>query len=72
MSAEIDRLWSALRTGGKEGQCGWVRDKYGLWWQLVPPILLEVLSGADSARAARATQAMLKMAKLDVAALRDA
>ena len=70
--AEIDRLWSALCAGGKEGQCGWVRDKYGLWWQLVPPILLELLSGADRGRAARATTAMLKMAKLDIAALKQA
>src|ERR1700683_3681615 len=68
--AEIDRLWSALCAGGKESQCGWVRDKYGLWWQLVPPILLELLTGTDSARAARVTRAMLKMAKLDIAALK--
>lgn len=70
--AEIDRLWSALCAGGKESQCGWVRDKYGLWWQLVPPILLELLTGTDSARAARVTRAMLKMAKLDIAALKEA
>lgn len=70
--AEIDRSWRALSAGGKEGQCGWVRDKYGLWWQLVPPILPELLSGGDRARAARVMQVMMKMAKLDIAALRDA
>jgi predicted 3-demethylubiquinone-9 3-methyltransferase (glyoxalase superfamily) len=70
--AEIDRLWRALSAGGKEGQCGWVRDKYGLWWQLVPPILTELLSGSDRARAARVMQVMMKIAKLDIAALRDA
>jgi predicted 3-demethylubiquinone-9 3-methyltransferase (glyoxalase superfamily) len=70
--AEIDRLWRALAVDGKEGQCGWVRDKYGLWWQLVPPILPELLGGGDRARAARAMQAMMKMSKLDIAALRDA
>jgi predicted 3-demethylubiquinone-9 3-methyltransferase (glyoxalase superfamily) len=70
--AEIDRLWGALAVDGKEGQCGWVRDKYGLWWQLVPRILPELLGGGDRARAARAMQAMMKMSKLDIAALRDA
>jgi predicted 3-demethylubiquinone-9 3-methyltransferase (glyoxalase superfamily) len=70
--AEIDRLWRTLSAGGKEGQCGWVRDKFGLWWQLVPPILTELLSGSDRARAARVMQVMMKMAKLDIAALRDA
>jgi predicted 3-demethylubiquinone-9 3-methyltransferase (glyoxalase superfamily) len=49
-----------------------VRDKYGLWWQLVPPLLTELLSGSDRVRAARVMQVMLKMAKLDIAALRDA
>jgi predicted 3-demethylubiquinone-9 3-methyltransferase (glyoxalase superfamily) len=70
--AEIARLWRALGVDGKEGQCGWVRDKYGLWWQLVPPILPQLLGGDDRARAARAMQAMMKMSKLDIAALRDA
>jgi predicted 3-demethylubiquinone-9 3-methyltransferase (glyoxalase superfamily) len=69
---EIDRLWRALAADGKEGQCGWVRDKYGLWWQIVPPLLTELLAGGDRARAARAMQAMMKMSKLDIAALRDA
>jgi predicted 3-demethylubiquinone-9 3-methyltransferase (glyoxalase superfamily) len=69
---EIDRLWNALCAGGQEAQCGWVCDKYGLWWQLTPPLLLELLSGSDRARAARVMQAMLKMSKLDIAALREA
>jgi predicted 3-demethylubiquinone-9 3-methyltransferase (glyoxalase superfamily) len=53
---EIDRLWNALYAGGQEAQCGWVCDKYGLWWQLTPPLLLELLSGSDRARAARVMQ----------------
>jgi predicted 3-demethylubiquinone-9 3-methyltransferase (glyoxalase superfamily) len=70
--SEIDRLWSALSAGGKEGQCGWVCDKFGLWWQIVPPILPELLSGGDAARAERVMKAMLEMRKLDIAALQRA
>jgi predicted 3-demethylubiquinone-9 3-methyltransferase (glyoxalase superfamily) len=70
--SEIDRLWSALSAGGKEGQCGWVCDKFGLWWQIVPPILPELLSGADAARAERVMKAMLEMRKLDIAGLQRA
>jgi predicted 3-demethylubiquinone-9 3-methyltransferase (glyoxalase superfamily) len=69
---EIDRLWSALSAGGKEGQCGWVSDKFGLWWQIVPPMLPELLSGTDAARAERVMKAMLEMRKLDIAGLQRA
>jgi predicted 3-demethylubiquinone-9 3-methyltransferase (glyoxalase superfamily) len=71
--AEVDRLWDRLtRDGGEPGQCGWLKDKYGLSWQIVPKVMTELLADPDPARAGRATQAMLKMTKLDVAALKAA
>jgi predicted 3-demethylubiquinone-9 3-methyltransferase (glyoxalase superfamily) len=70
---EVDYYWNALlRDGGKESQCGWLKDKYGLSWQIVPTVLEEVLGGPDKKGAERAMQAMLKMVKLDVAGLRKA
>ena len=69
---EIDSLWGQLSAGGKEGRCGWVQDRYGLWWQLVPPVLHELLGDKDPARSRRAMQAMLQMGKLDIAALKRA
>lgn len=70
---EIDRLWSALTAdGGQESQCGWLKDKFGLSWQIVPTALGEVLGSADPAGAGRAMQAMLRMRKLDIAALQAA
>ena len=69
---EIDGLWEKLSAGGREGRCGWVQDRYGLWWQLVPPVLPELLADQDPARAQRTMQAMLGMAKLDIAALQRA
>ena len=70
--AEIDTLWEKLSAGGKESRCGWLKDRYGLSWQLVPTVLPELLGDKDSARAQRAMQAMLKMGKLDIAALKRA
>ena len=72
--AEIDRYWAKLSEGGDESaqQCGWLRDRYGLSWQIVPIALPELLSDPDPERARRAMQAMLGMKKLDVAALRRA
>lgn len=71
--AEIDRLWSALtRDGGEPGQCGWLKDKYGVSWQIVPPILTELLSDPDREKAGRVMQAMLGMGKLDIAELEAA
>jgi predicted 3-demethylubiquinone-9 3-methyltransferase (glyoxalase superfamily) len=71
--AEVDHLWEALSSnGGATQQCGWVKDRYGLSWQIVPSVLPQLLGGADRAGAQRAMQAMLKMTKLDIAALRRA
>ncbi|WP_426440826.1 VOC family protein [Bradyrhizobium genosp. P] len=71
--AEIDRLWNALLTnGGKEEQCGWVRDRFGVPWQIVPAGIRNYTDGPDRAGAVRAMQAMLGMVKLDIEALRKA
>ena len=70
---EIDEYWDALTAdGGEPGPCGWLKDKYGLSWQIVPRALNELLADPDPARADRAMQAMLKMTKLDVAELQAA
>ncbi len=70
---EIDRLWGALiADGGAPSQCGWLTDKYGFAWQIVPPRLGELLADPDTAKAGRAMQAMLTMTKLDIAALESA
>jgi len=69
---EVDELWEKLTAGGQESQCGWLKDKFGLSWQIVPNALMEVLGGADRAGAQRAMQAMLKMKKLDIQKLKDA
>ncbi len=68
--AEVDRLWSALTAdGGKPVQCGWLKDKYGVSWQIVPKRLIELMSDPDAARSKRVMQAMMKMVKLDIAQL---
>jgi predicted 3-demethylubiquinone-9 3-methyltransferase (glyoxalase superfamily) len=70
--AEVDYYWEKLSEGGEEGQCGWLKDKYGLSWQVVPPGMAETLGDPDPERAERAMKAMLGMKKLDVAALEAA
>jgi predicted 3-demethylubiquinone-9 3-methyltransferase (glyoxalase superfamily) len=71
--AEVDRLWDALlANGGQTERCGWLKDRYGLSWQIVPSALPEYLGGADRAGAQRAMQAMLGMVKLDIAGLKKA
>ena len=69
---EIDYYWDALSAGGSEGPCGWLKDQFGLSWQIVPDGMDELFSDPDKSRAGRAMQAMLQMGKLDVAALRAA
>jgi predicted 3-demethylubiquinone-9 3-methyltransferase (glyoxalase superfamily) len=66
---EVDHYWSALTKGGEEGPCGWLKDKFGLSWQIVPAVLPELLEGA---RADRVMQALMPMKKLDIAALKRA
>jgi predicted 3-demethylubiquinone-9 3-methyltransferase (glyoxalase superfamily) len=71
--AEVDRYWAALTAdGGKPVACGWLKDKFGLSWQIVPRRMLELLSDPDPAKGKRAMQAMMNMVKLDVAALEAA
>ncbi|GAA2434772.1 VOC family protein [Streptomyces macrosporus] len=70
--AEVDELWARLTDGGEEGPCGWLKDKYGLSWQIVPRKLTELLSDPDPATAEKATKAMLGMKKIDVQGLLDA
>lgn len=70
--AEVDRLWDALSDGGKVEQCGWLKDRYGVSWQIVPTVLPELLGDPDPAKAQRVMQAMLQMIKLDIAGLKAA
>jgi predicted 3-demethylubiquinone-9 3-methyltransferase (glyoxalase superfamily) len=69
---ELDRYWSKLSDGGEESQCGWLKDRYGLSWQVVPKGMEEALNDPDPARAQRAMKAMLGMTKIDIAALKAA
>ena len=69
---ELDRYWNALLAGGEAEQCGWLKDKYGVSWQIMPKALLEMMSDPDRGRARRVAEAMLTMEKLDVARLKDA
>ncbi|OCO98960.1 MULTISPECIES: VOC family protein [unclassified Ensifer] len=70
---EIDRLWSAISdNGGEVEQCGWIRDRWGLCWQIAPRVLGDMIAHSDRERAKRATEAMLGMIKLDIAALERA
>ena len=69
---ELDRYWDALRDGGAIEQCGWLRDRFGVSWQIVPTVLNELMGDPDPARAKRASDAMMKMVKLDIATLERA
>jgi predicted 3-demethylubiquinone-9 3-methyltransferase (glyoxalase superfamily) len=69
---EVDYYWQRLSEGGKEGPCGWLTDRYGLSWQVVPTGMEELFADPDQEKAQRAMQAMLGMSKLDIAALRRA
>ena len=70
--AEIDRYWHALLDGGTPEQCGWLKDRCGLSWQIVPTVLGDMMAGPDRAKAKRAADAMLKMVKIDIATLQAA
>ncbi|HLW74513.1 MAG TPA: VOC family protein [Gammaproteobacteria bacterium] len=70
--AEVDHYWSRLTDGGQEVACGWLKDKYGLSWQVTPTILLEYLRDKDPAKAKRVMETMMKMVKLDIAPLKKA
>ena len=70
--AEVDYYWKKLSAGGKEVQCGWLKDKYGLSWQIVPTILGKLMSSKDAAKSQRVMEAMLKMVKLDIKKLKAA
>jgi predicted 3-demethylubiquinone-9 3-methyltransferase (glyoxalase superfamily) len=70
--AEVDHLWEKLSEGGKEIQCGWLTDKFGVTWQIIPTILGKLLSDPDPIKAQRVMQAMLKMVKIDSALLQQA
>ena len=69
---EVDRVWNALSDGGDEGQCGWIKDRYGLSWQVVPTALAEMMSKPSGGDVGAMMQALLKMRKLDIALLRAA
>ncbi len=69
---EVDYYWRRLSAGGKEVQCGWLEDRYGVSWQIVPDVLIRLLTGTDRAKAERVTTAMMKMVKLDIKGLRRA
>lgn len=69
---EVDHYWKSLTEGGQESQCGWLKDKYGLSWQIVPRILVQLLQHQDAAKAQRVMKAMLQMKKIDIAGLKAA
>jgi len=69
---EVDRMWNKLSEGGQQVQCGWLKDKYGVSWQIVPTILSKMISDPDPARAEKVLQAVLQMKKLDIKGLKKA
>jgi predicted 3-demethylubiquinone-9 3-methyltransferase (glyoxalase superfamily) len=69
---EIDELWEKLSAGGEKSRCGWLKDKFGLSWQIVPPILGKLLADNDREKSQRVMKAMLKMDKIDIQSLKDA
>ena len=69
---KIDEMWEKLSKGGEKGQCGWLKDKYGLSWQIVPPVLSEMLQDKDAEKTERVMKAMLQMKKLDIKTLKQA
>jgi predicted 3-demethylubiquinone-9 3-methyltransferase (glyoxalase superfamily) len=70
--AEVDEYWSKLTAGGKEVQCGWLVDKFGVSWQIIPSVLMKLMSDKDAKKSARVMQAMMKMVKIDIKGLQEA
>ena len=70
--AEVDELWNKLSAGGREIQCGWLTDRYGVSWQIIPNTLMELMQDKDPVKAQRVFQAMLKMVKIDIEGLKRA
>ncbi|CAD6882287.1 3-demethylubiquinone-9 3-methyltransferase [Methylomonas albis] len=70
--AEVNHYWEKLSAGGKENQCAWLEDKFGVTWQIVPNVLLELISDPDPVKAGRVMQAMLEMTKIDIQTLKQA
>ena len=70
--AEVDELWAKLSDGGEEEQCGWLKDKYGVSWQIIPSGLIEMLYGQDAEKSQRAMNAMLQMVKIDLEKIKQA
>lgn len=70
--AEVDELWAKLTEGGEESQCGWLKDKFGVSWQIVPRELYELINNPDPEKSRRATEAMLQMRKIDLQVIREA
>ncbi len=70
--AEVDDMWDRLSAGGLTSQCGWLKDRYGVSWQIVPRILMELIGDPDPAKSQRVMAAMLKMTKIDIAKLQEA
>jgi predicted 3-demethylubiquinone-9 3-methyltransferase (glyoxalase superfamily) len=69
---EVDELWERLSAGGEQGPCGWLKDRFGLSWQIIPRVLLELMNDPDPVKAGRVTEAMLTMGKIDIAGLQAA
>ena len=69
---ELDRLWEKLSAGGEPGQCGWLKDRFGLSWQIIPAVLPQLIGGKDAEKSKRAMTAMLQMSKIDIARLKQA
>jgi predicted 3-demethylubiquinone-9 3-methyltransferase (glyoxalase superfamily) len=70
--AEVDYLWEKLSEGGQKSQCGWLADKFGVWWQIIPTVLGRLMGDQDPEKAGRVMQAMLKMTRIDIAGLQKA
>ena len=69
---EVDRLWGRLSEGGEKQMCGWLKDRFGVSWQIIPTALMELMSDPDPQKSRRATEAMLKMTKIDIKTLKEA